>query len=273
MSLFFHPPRPSADPSTDPSSGAFTPLPSLSTVYLESLSARSLHVAESSPELLLEALGSRVGRVVRTGEVISLPQAGSSSQGELVAFRVVMTEPVLMGIVSIDGDAATEIVVGPHTPDGGSEGLSSSSHASAASHPNGSADSDVDSDKTIHPRPHSDDEDDDNDFDDDDDVEISASFLQQALLGPPLHQEANSSSTSVSSLPSTSSPVFPRSGAALSRLVPCALDRPPSSRTRSRTQGGPTDQDETVSWVRTRVLGEIGAFDGDWVSMVFWLDA
>lgn len=270
MSLFFFPPPPPPGPlPRSSSSSPFDPqLPPLSSIYLQPLSHSSSVLAQSSPTSLTSALASKLGRIVRTGDVISVPPASSAAggAGEILAFRVVMTEPVLMGVIVLQEDQEggreeTEIIVGPSSSSSSLQPPPPSNDARRRN-PSPSSLSDTSSDRTIQPlHPDSDpDEDEEDDDEDTNDFEISASFLQQALLGPsPSSSSSNNNLTNSTS----SSPAF--SLASLTsdypRLVPKALERPLRSRSTRESRG-----EEEIAWVRTRVLGEVGAFDGDWVS-------
>lgn len=189
-----------------------------------------------------------------------------------------MTEPVLMGVIVLPEDVQqhgqeTEIIVGPSSSSSSSSPLQPPPSPSSSTHlprRNESPSSDASSDRTIQPpRADSSGSQPDSDSDDDGeggggaDFEISASFLQQALLGPSSSSSDSNNNPSTFTTSLDSSPSF--SLASINsdhpRLLPKALDRP-----LSRREGGRGKEDDEIAWVRTRVLGEVGAFDGDWVS-------
>jgi hypothetical protein len=305
MSLFFRPP-----PQQDASS-----LQPLTTIYLSPLSKASHTLAVSGDELV-DFLSLQP--IIRTGDVLTLPssqqhdaQAGEN-KAELVAFRVVMTEPGRMGVFvgrerdqEDEEDAGeeeeleeTEVVVGPWvSPDGkgNDDGLiiDSSLDPQHARYPS-SESSSSSSDKTIQPFPpspplsiehsspptsNSDDDDDDEDF------EISSSFLQSALLGPSPFDSASSSAGS-SPYPHTPPDPLSFSPSTLSSSSACLDPAPLSSTLRASFPARPLVRQgkrrencreagalekNNVVWVKTKMLGEVGAFDGDWVSTFAFL--
>lgn len=299
MSLFFHVPE--ASTSASPPAAP----PALDSVVLLPLTRRSYTFAQSSPDRLVELLSSRPGAVVRTGDVLSLgsewsdgkeSQTGPDEGGAVRAWRVVMTEPVLAGVyvappAEQDGEDAddlesnsrsTQLMVAPWQSDSNDNGdpadepeldhlarstssLSQRSDSSSAS-----------SQRTVKPilsppptpPPDIEDyllDDPDDDVDAEDDFEITSSFLQSALLSsstaalPPGPASGSNLSESIASLASSQDSDH-------SRLPPLGRVYQAGALT-SRVGSSAADEAELTIWVRTRILGEVGCFDGDWVRL------
>lgn len=288
MSLYFPPPCSHLPPPA---------LPRLSSVYLEPLSARSAAAAKANPDDILNLLAAR--GLLRSGDVLTTPDSSSnvdsssntycgSGDGRLWAYRVVLTEPSLGGryVPEDDDDDAdqdqgaspTEVILGSLGFDTEDRGAAANGYGQPAEEPVqrpvsslSHASSSSSSDRTIqppgnatfasshHPSSDSGDDSDSEEFD----FEISASFLQTALLPP-----------SGSALPTASTP----STSVAFNFTPTTLDRPLSLPPPPPSANGKVDSGmirsvdmEMVAWTRPKGLGEIGAFDGDWVRLHIWL--
>lgn len=298
MSLFFHLPQEASTSASGP------PLPALDSVVLVPLTRRSYTLAQTSPSQLIDLLASQPEAVIRTGDVLSLgsewgrgggeparngqARDDKDDSGEVRAWRVVMTEPVLMGLfvrptsedneeeaeedLSTDRPRGTEIMVAPYQADKAEASDEDHLARSTSSLSQRSDSSSASSQRTVKPilspppTPPPDDDDllDGDEEDAEDDFEITSSFLQSALLPSSASSVPRASSIStnladsVSSLASNSSAQALQAGSGRPYDVGALA---------SRLGDGvaAAEEDEFTMWVRTRVLGEVGCFDGDWV--------
>lgn len=298
MSLFFHLLQEA------PTSASRPPLPALDSVVLVPLTRWSYILAQTSPSQLIDLLASQPEAVICTGDVLSLgsewgrgggePARNGQARddeddfGEVRAWRVVMTEPVLMGLfvrtileddeeeaeedLSADRPRGTEIMVAPYQADKAEASDEDHLARSTSSLSQRSDSSSASSQRTVKPTlsplptPPPDDDDllDGDEEDAEDDFEITSSFLQSTLLPSSASSVPRASSISanladsVSSLASNSSVQVLQAGSGRPYDVGALV---------SRLGDGvaAAEEDEFTMWVRTRVLGEVGCFDGDWV--------
>ena len=307
MSLFFRPSA-SAGPSTAPpttlDSVVLLPLTRRSYAFAQSSPDRLVGLLSSQPGAIV-----RTGDVISLAldwtaqDVGRQPQVSSDEAGGVCAWRVVMTEPVLSGIFVAppteddDGEEAlepegssqsTQLMVAPWQLGSEAEGDAAESEPddhlarSTSSLSQRSNSSSASSQRTVKPilsppptpppevEPDVADDDatdGDDDDEDDDDFEITSSFLQSALL--------SSSTAALPPGPSSESKISESTASLASSQGIGAFRAPQLGRSfqvgalSARLGSGPSDEDESTAWVRTRVLGEVGCFDGDWVRPSF----